>query len=355
MIVPNQLVKGGIASVVNGYRGSQLEKDYQIIYVESYRDGSKVQKFFKAIGSYFIFLKVLLRKHPDIIHIHSSFGPSFYRKIPFIYLAKWAKIPIINHCHGAEFDSFFENAGKQRKALIHKVYSKCNRMIALSDEWKQSLAKIVPAEHIAVIENYSIISKDAVQERQAKKMHNQVLFLGEIGKRKGCYDIPEVIAKVSKAMPEVKFVIAGAGEEDAIKRLMKEKNINKNVSFPGWIRGKQKEQLLRESDLFFLPSYHEGMPMAILDAMGYGLAIVSTNVGGIPKIVLNNQNGYTINPGDISGFSKAIISILGDEEKLKRFQWNSYQIADERYSLKAHINAIETLYEKVLKEKKRGL
>lgn len=58
-----------------------------------------------------------------------------------------------------------------------------------------------------------------------------------------------------------------------------------NVEFPGWIRNEQKKQYLREADIFLLPSYNEGMPMAILDAMGCGLPIVSTDVGGIPKIV----------------------------------------------------------------------
>ena len=69
MIVPNRMVKGGIASVVNGYRGSKLEKDYDITYVESYTDGSKLTKLFKGISGYIQFIKVLLTNKPDIVHI----------------------------------------------------------------------------------------------------------------------------------------------------------------------------------------------------------------------------------------------------------------------------------------------
>ena len=86
MIVPNPAVKGGIASVVNGYRDSALEKRHEISYVESYCDGSKWQKLFKAISGYFAFIGQLIGNRPDVVHIHSSFGPSFYRKMPFIYL-----------------------------------------------------------------------------------------------------------------------------------------------------------------------------------------------------------------------------------------------------------------------------
>ena len=133
MVVPNRMVKGGIAAVVNGYRGSQLEKDYEITYVESYKDGSKFDKLLKGICGYFHFAYVLMFHKPDVVHIHSSFGPSFYRKMPFIYMASWRKIPIVNHIHGADFDEFYVNAPEEKKNKIKKVYSKCNVLIALSE------------------------------------------------------------------------------------------------------------------------------------------------------------------------------------------------------------------------------
>ena len=123
MVVPNRMVKGGIAAVVNGYRGSQLEKDYEITYVESYKDGSKFDKLLKGICGYFHFAYVLMFHKPDLVHIHSSFGPSFYRKMPFIYMASWRKIPIVNHIHGADFDEFYVNAPEEKKDKIKKVYS----------------------------------------------------------------------------------------------------------------------------------------------------------------------------------------------------------------------------------------
>ena len=109
-------IKPGIAAVVNGYRGSQLEKDYEITYVESYKDGSKFDKLLKGICGYFHFAYVLMFHKPDVVHIHSSFGPSFYRKMPFIYMASWRKIPIVNHIHGADFDEFYVNAPEEKKA-----------------------------------------------------------------------------------------------------------------------------------------------------------------------------------------------------------------------------------------------
>lgn len=343
MIVQNPMVKGGIAAVVNGYRDSQLEKDFDIIYVESYQDGGKLGKFFKAIRGYIHYIKVLIIDKPDLVHIHSSFGPSFYRKIPFINIAHWFGKPIINHIHGSDFDTFYFKASNKKKKLIEKMYLKCSAIIALSDAGMEQISKIVSTQKIVIIENFSLVHMDALLERQKRSSNNTVLYLGEIGKRKGCYDIPSVVEEVAKKIPDVRFILGGAGEVEKIKKLLNDKGMQKYVEFPGWVRGDQKDRLLREADVFLLPSYNEGMPMSILDAMGYGLPIVSTNVGGISKIVHDGNNGYLCQAGDIIGLSEAIIELLQDVELLKTFGERSCSIANE-YSLDTHLMRLKSLY-----------
>ncbi|MFD0047944.1 glycosyltransferase family 4 protein [Actinomycetes bacterium NPDC127524] len=344
MIVQNRKVRGGIAAVINGYRNSQLEEDFNVLYVETYKDGNKVIKLLKSLLGYIHFFKVLLVNKPDLVHVHSSFGPSFYRKMPIIRLAKLFKIPIINHIHGADFDSFYVNASSKKQRIIKKYYNMCTVLIALSKEWEENLKKVVPSEKIHVVENYSFINEEAVKSRTRNNGERRVLFLGEIGRRKGCYDIPYIIKKVIDKLPNTRFVLGGVGEIDEIKTLLKKLNVLENVEFPGWVRGEVKDQLLQSSDLFFLPSYNEGMPMAILDAMGYGLPIVSTNVGGIPKIVISGKNGMIENPGNIEGLANGIIEILQDTTKIKSFGDESYKIVKEKYSLESHIQSIKNLY-----------
>ena len=81
-------------------------------------------------------------------------------------------------------------------------------LIALSEEWKERLSQIVPEEKIVIIENYSVLHEDALEERMKRECNNTVLFLGELGKRKGCYDIPAVIEQVKKKYSECKFCIS---------------------------------------------------------------------------------------------------------------------------------------------------
>ena len=346
MIIPSFSAKGGITSVASGYRNSQLEDDFDIKYIETYCDGNIFLKVLFALKAYIVYIGYLFFWHPSIIHIHSSFGGSFYRKVPFVILGKWFKIPIINHIHGADFNIFYLNAPTIKKRLINNIYNKCFKLIALSEEWKENLKKIVDENKIVVIENYSILNKDAIQERRYKKNNYNVLFLGFVCKRKGCYDIPSIVEKVVREIPDAKFVLAGSGDIEQIKAITPV-TIRNNITYPGWVRDNEKDKLLREADLFFLPSYNEGMPMAILDAMGYGLPIVSSTVGGITKIVHNGENGYVCKAGNVDDFARAIIKLLTDDKALKNFGQSSVTIIANGYSLEEHINRIEKLYRSV--------
>lgn len=342
MIVPDAKVKGGIAAVVNGYRTYDFGKELQISYVESYRDGSRYQKLLKALKGYGLFLKELFTNRPDVVHIHSSFGPSFYRKLPFIYLSRFFQIPVLNHIHGADFETFYEEAPSLKRKLIQRVYGKCQALIALSEEWKQKLLKIVPKERIFVIENYCRIPEPI--EREHKK---QILFLGEIGERKGCFDIPKIYAGALRQHKGAKLYLAGEGRLEEVRQCFGKEQAEMGVTFPGWVRGKEKEKLLKESNVFLFPSYHEGMPMAVLEAMAYGLAIITTRVGGIPKLIDDGESGFLCEPGDIEKMTECLCLLLQDQEKCQRMGEAARRKAIECYSMESHVKKLKALYQKL--------
>lgn len=343
MIVPNEAVKGGIASVVNGYRGSVLEEHYRITYIESYQNGTKWSKLAKALKAYLAFFRLLRRDMPDLVHVHSSFGPSFYRKMPFILWSAARGIPVVNHIHGAEFDSFYEKASEAKRRRIKRTYEKCTRLVALSAEWADRLGQIVPRDRIDVLENYCRIPETPYDTGRDKK---QILFLGELGERKGCFDIPVILERVKKRCPDVKLVIAGDGEMERIKGVFLEKGLSEEVSFPGWVRGKEKERLLEGSGIFLFPSYNEGMPMALLEAMAYGLGIVTTSVGGIPQLIQDGVSGFLATPGDTEALAAAVERLLTDDACLTAFGRAAREKAESAYSLERHLARLEAVYKR---------
>lgn len=354
MVVPDPMVKGGIASVVNGYRSYHFETKYQITYVESYCDGSKCKKLLKALKGYGAFVWTLLTHKPDVVHIHSSFGPSFYRKMPFIYMASLAGTPIINHIHGAEFDRFYENASARKQRRIQKVYNKCEKLIALSDEWKERLSLIVPEEKILVLQNYRMIPELTEEVLQSRKKH-QILFLGEIGPRKGGFIIPEILKRAGLKEKQAHFVFAGDGKPEdveTIKQELKKQGLTDSVSFPGWVRGETKERLLKESGIFFFPSYNEGMPMAVLEAMAYGMAILTTDVGGIPKLITDDVDGFLCKPGDIDHMARRLEQLLDDSNKAEAFGKAARERAKKDYSRESHMEKLLALYDEIAGKKR---
>lgn len=346
MIVQDPMVQGGIAAVTSGYYGSRLERLCDVTYVQSYCDGSKGDKLRKALAAYKEFRQLLRTESFDVVHIHSSFGPSFYRKIPFIHWAAARGIPIVNHIHGAEFGPFYAEASGLKKALVRKVYGKCTRFVVLSEEWKERIAQIVPSDRITVVPNYSNpVAGSVAKELWYLRNRRQVLFLGEIGLRKGAYDIPAIVRAVRSVLPEITFVLGGSGDIEGVQERLDPADVS-SVSFPGWVRDAEKDRLLRQSSLFLLPSYNEGQPMSILDAMGYALPIVSTNVGGIPQLV-SSANGVLCEPGDAQAMAEAIMQVLrGDPEEMGM---QSLAVVNARYSLDAHIEALVNIYNQVIR------
>lgn len=348
MIVPNEAVKGGIASVVNGYRGSVLERHHRVTYIESYQDGSKWDKLKKAMKGYAAFRGLLGKDRPDLVHVHSSFGPSFYRKMPFILWSASRKIPVVNHIHGAEFDTFYGNASEAKQKLVRKVYGRCTRLVVLSEEWAARLQQIVPREKIDILENYCRIPEEPFDIGRDKK---QVLFLGELGERKGCFDIPAVWERVKEKCPSASLVMAGDGEMARVREAFSQRGLAKDVSFPGWVRGEEKERLLRESGIFLFPSYHEGMPMAVLEAMGYGMGIVTTAVGGIPQLIAHGQSGFLETPGDLGAMAEDVSALIQDEALCCSMGALARQTVEEKYSLKIHLQKLEEIYRKACLKK----
>lgn len=347
MIVPSENVKGGIASVVNGYRSKGINMGCELYFIESYMDGSKIKKFSKAIVSYFKFIINLMVKQPNIIHIHSSFGPSFYRKLPFIVVSRLFRKKIVNHIHGADFNVFYSDSSWAKKHLIKYAYNACDVIIALSEEWKKSFCEIVDEKKIFILENYSFLYEDNYLMRLKRDSNKKVLFLGQIGMRKGCYDIPGIISRVKKSIPDINFTIAGVGEVEELKEQMEKENVISNTDFPGWVSGELRKKLLNDSDILILPSYNEGMPMAILDAMGYGMPIISTKVGGIPKIVKNSRNGFIFEPGNIEDMGDAIVALFTDDTLMKRCISESFKIVKESYSYEVHIKKLFEIYSSI--------
>jgi glycosyltransferase involved in cell wall biosynthesis len=156
------------------------------------------------------------------------------------------------------------------------------------------------------------------------------LFFGLVCKDKGIFDLVDVIGKnKDKYRNRLKLKIGGNGEIQHLKYLIQKYNIEDIVEFIGWVVAEEKKKVLNNADVFILPSYNEGVPISILEAMSYGKSIIATNVGGIPEIVEKNRNGLLIEPGKHEQIEQAINTLLEHPELIKEFGKNSEQMVQK--------------------------
>lgn len=337
--------KGGIGTVVRGFNQDLKLSRYRFIHVITHRDVNSFGKIAVAISAYLRFAKLLKTTEIDLVHIHSSFGASFMRSLPFIRLAIRMDIPIVNHIHAGDWSVFYDRASDNKKKLIIDTYGSCSKLIALSQEWANLLGTVAPMSKIAILENFTPIYDNAHTPNRSSR---RVLYMGRLEKEKGIDDLPEICHQVACSMPDVVFVLCGEGPlKSWIESEFSKRGLSKNLSCLGWVDGKTKLSTLKSSSLFLLPSRFEGMPMSILEAMGLGLPVVATDVGGIPQIVQNRSNGILCAPGDTEAMASAIVKILGSADLYSDMSTKSKSIA-ESHSIPVYSSELESIYDELL-------
>ncbi len=333
-IGPSLKDKGGMVTVMEQIENSRIKEQYNIKHISTYKNKRKVLYFIPAIFKIFLY-KIIYRI--DLGHIHIASYGSFYRKSIIVNILKLLNVKIIIHMHGACFDKFYEKSSK--KEYITKILNKAEKIIVLSESWKAFFSKIVPEEKIVVL--YNAVSLPEIKEKENKDTLN-ILFLGRLGERKGVYDILKVAKKLENE--NIKITLAGDGETEKVRNLVKEENIEKIVEVKDWVNSKEKEDLLNKADIYILPSYNEGMPMSVLEAMSYSLPVITTNIGSIPEIIENNENGILIEPGNIEELKENILKLINDEKLRKKLGNNARKKIEEKFNIEKQINKIEELY-----------
>lgn len=343
-------VKGGVSSCARNILSSELVKDYSISYIATKVDGPNFVKLGVAIRAVFVFLLKLWTTRVDLVHIHGSHYASFYRKMIFILIAKMGRKKVLFHCHGSRFDQFYQDGPAWQKLLIRKILSLCDRVVALSPTWKAFFLGFLDTASVRILENAIPMQVYQPPKGQREKVFQGpvILFAGEVGERKGAYDLLAIIPELVLQVPRVTVQLAGNGDLDKIQALAKSLQIEKHIHLMGWVSAEKMIGLYHQADLFVLPSYHEGLPMAILEAMASGLPVVSTRVGGIPELIGNGENGFLINPGDRKALLGALIALLGNSALREEMALKNVQKIREKYDITNYIEKLKSLYLEIL-------
>ncbi len=333
--------RGGMATVIQSIKeDEELNQNTKIDVFESYADGNKLRVFLFSI---FAFIKFFFTKRDyDLYHIHMASNGSTFRKGMYIKAVKSWKKPVILHMHGGEFMEFYRNS--KRKVDIRNIVEAADMVIALSDVWKRRFDDAFDLRRCVVMKNGVNTKRFFEAILKPDEYPNSLVMLGRMGKNKGSFDLIRAIEGVKKRIPRIHCILAGDGEVEECKNLVKERGLEQNIKVLGWVDFPKKLDILKKTSIMVLPSYHEGLPMSILECMSCGKVIISTKVGAIPEVV-HTENGILIEPGDIAGLEDAIVKCCSDtafrNEAMKK---NILKIGQE-YSLNKIYRDLKGYYE----------
>jgi glycosyltransferase involved in cell wall biosynthesis len=174
----------------------------------------------------------------------------------------------------------------------------------------------------------------------------QFLFLGRIGHRKGAFDLLQAFATLPIELRErARLVFAGDGEVDDLRE--QAQPLGTDVEVHSWIDNKRRDDLLNQSDVFVLPSYHEGVPMALLEAMAHGLPVITTPVGGIPDAVTDGVEGLLVQPGEKEQLARAL-EVMIEQGGMRQVLGRNARARAERCDVKQYSIQLAAIYRRLL-------
>lgn len=340
--------KGGIATVMKNIEESFLKEKFKFVHITTYKTTNNIKKLLIYIVA--IFRVLLSIKKCKIAHIHMSYKGSFYRKSIIILLLKIFNKPVIIHMHGSCFKEFYNGLNGMTKKYCKFIFNKADKVIVLSESWKKFFVSFVEKDKVFVMHNNVPIKEKLYNMENKRENKVYFLFLGRQGNRKGIYDLLDVSIKLKQTHKEkFKLIIAGDGEIEKVNQIIKKSDLMENVENVGWIDGTEKEHLLEVANVFVLPSYNEGLPMAILEAMSYHIPCIATKVGGIPEVIENEKNGFLITPGNKDELYNAMNAILVDSEKIEKMGKKAFETVESRFNEEKELIKLEGLYYEMIK------
>jgi glycosyltransferase involved in cell wall biosynthesis len=250
---------------------------------------------------------------PAVVHIHTCSWFTFWRNGVDVLLSRLLLRPVVLHIHGAQFHRFLAGLSGVSAWLARRVLRSANRVVVLGEGWREVLSGWARSERVVVVPNGVPVGEPVTP---APDGPFRIICLANYEARKGQEDLLRAVAALETARP-VQVQLLGfeaePGRRRSLLELAAELGLD-DVEVPGPVTGADKQARLAGAHCFCLPSYDEGLPMSMLEAMAVALPVVATRVGAIPEAVQDGREGLLFEPGEIRDLSAHLARLIAEPE-----------------------------------------
>jgi glycosyltransferase involved in cell wall biosynthesis len=286
-----------------------------------------------------------LRGRVALLHVNLASRGSALRKLVVTGLARSLRVPVVIHLHGAQFDIFFRSLPAPGRGAMRWMFRRASRIIVLGEAWRDFvISEIgVPGDKVEIIYN-GVPEPKSVRAKRPSSAPLEILFLGRLGARKG---VPELLKSLSA--PEVtrqswRATLAGDGEVDFFRAEVERLGLSDRIRLTGWLDQRKVSELLGEADIFVLPSYQEGLPVAVLEALASKVAVIATPVGALPEILTNEESALLVSPGNVDELTRALDRLLADAALRSRIAAKGHEIFDQHFNVSRVARSFSEVY-----------
>jgi len=311
---------------------------------------SNFVRIYKAFIRLVKFLYYILFFKFDYILIFVGDGWSFWEKGLMSIFGKYlSRAKIILAPRSGFLVNNINNTGKLRK-FIKFVFNKVDIIICQSQYWKrlfeklaynQSKSKFVVIENMINFEDYK-----GIKIREASKnISATILFMAWVTRAKGIYELIEAIKMLAQEGLKFKVIIAGHGDEyETIRKSIDKSNLHNFVEMKGWVLGDEKHKILAESDIFVLPTYFEGYPNSLVEAMAAGKACIATKVGSIPDMIDHKKTGLLIEKESSKQLYESLSLLINNENLRKTISINARNKIQNTNTVESGISKFKEIF-----------
>lgn len=291
----------------------------------------------------------VLKQYPDAI-IHYNFplsAPSILRDPLFMLEARRRKRKMVIHVHGGVFLTSLSTPWLLER-IMRWVFQGKEPIIVLSESEKDALQSRFKCRNVSVLPNCIDLSEASKFKRQVRTSTIELGYLGRIAETKGMTELLEACKELKRQ--EMPFRLHIAGKEEIEGQYLSAFNeaLGDNFVYEGVVSGESKTAFLKKIDTFVLPSYFEGLPMSLLEAMSFGSVPITTMVGSIPSIIEDGQNGIAISPHSEAAIVEAVKQLVKDHSSRQTLSAMAQHTIFSSFSPKEYTATLNSMYLQLL-------
>ncbi len=307
--------RGGMATVLT-LMEAHPDPRVAIRVVPTYADHGRARRTLLGLRGMLVASALILAGRVDVLHVHLAHGGSVARKSLPLAAARLRGTATVVHEHSYDFTGWFDGLPRWARALVRRAVGADVWLVLATHHVAEFGQRLRMDEgRIRVLHNPVVLPPAGVTSGADDDGLVRAVSLGRLGRRKGSYDVVAAAALLpADVRSRLRVVLAGDGEVDEVRAAVAAAGVGDVVEVLGWQGPHDRDALVRRSDVFLLPSYEEGLPMAMLEAMAQGLAPIVSPVGGIPNVVGDGVEGLLVEPGDVAALATALRRMVDDGE-----------------------------------------